>query len=202
MSMEDLMTNTEEIKKARTETEVSDLLCKRWSGRAYTGEPLTDEQVLTLIEAAHWAPSSMNEQPWKYYFALQGTAAFNEMWTLLMDGNKPWVKEAGALVLCTSRRHFERNGMPNRHYMHDAGAANMQFTIQATEMGLNVHMLGGYHHTDTVKRFGLDEHEEPVCFLAVGPRGDVKQLEEPFKSREIAERKRKPLNQIAVRKEF
>lgn len=194
--------STEEIKQAKTETNVSDILKKRWSGRAYTGEPLTEEQVLTLIEAAHWAPSSMNEQPWRYYYAIQGTEAFETMWTLLMDGNKPWVKEAGALVLCTSKRFFERNGVPNRHYMHDAGAANAQFTIQATEMGLNVHMLGGYHHAETVDAFGLDEHEEPVCFLAVGPRGEATQLEEPFRTRELTERKRKPLNEVAIKKEF
>ena len=200
--MEVLTVNTDEIKRAQTEREVTEVLRKRWSGRAYSGKALTEEDVLTLIEAAHWAPSSMNEQPWKYYYAIKGTHEFEEMWALLMDGNKPWVKDAGALVLCTARRTFERNGQPNRHYMHDAGAANAQFTIQATEMDLNVHMLGGYHHSETVERFGLGENEEPVCFLAVGARGDVNALEEPFKGRELAARKRKPLNEIAQRKVF
>lgn len=191
------LSDTEKIKYASSAYGVMEIIRKRWSGRAYSGEPLSDEDVLRLIEAAHWAPSSMNEQPWKYYYALQGSNEFKEMADLLMDGNKVWAQNAGALLLCTARKTFLKNGQTNRHYLHDTGAANAQLTLQATEMELNVHMLGGYFHKSTIDRFQLDPNEEPVCFLAVGKRMDAQSLDEPFKSRELMARTRKPIEEVA-----
>jgi nitroreductase len=189
----------ERLKYADTEHPISELMRKRWSGRSYERIPLAESEVLTLIEAAHWAPSSMNEQPWRYYYALQGTPEFDEMWALLMDGNKPWVKNAGALILATGKTNFERSGQANRHYMHDVGAANAQLTLQATEMNLNVHMLGGYFHGQTIEKFRFSENEVPICFLAVGKRASASLLDEPFKTREQTERSRKPLGEISTK---
>lgn len=188
---------TEELKVAESQHGIAELLKRRWSGRAYANRPLSEEEIHQLLEAAQWAPSSMNEQPWRYYYAIQGSREFDLMWELLMDGNKPWVQNAGALILSTGLSHFEKSGQPNRHFMHDVGAANAQLTLQATEMGLNVHMLGGYFHAKTIEVFGFSENEIPICFLALGDRAAADSLIEPFKTRELTARKRKPLSEIA-----
>lgn len=183
------------IKEATTQYAVHPLLSKRWSARAFTPQPLTHNDVFTLVEAAGWAPSSMNDQPWHYHYALRGTPGFNTMWNLLSKGNQLWADKAAVLILSVARKTFVKDGSYNRHYLHDTGMANANLLTQALSMGIYGHILGGYDHEATIKTFDLDENQEPVAFIALGYLGEADTLEEPFKTRELTPRTRRPVQE-------
>ncbi|MFN0214602.1 MAG: nitroreductase family protein [Saprospiraceae bacterium] len=186
------------IKKAVTRLPVLDLIKNRWSARAFSDQDITDEQLLTLIEAASWAPSSINEQPWRYRYGLRGTVLFGQLWDCLLIGNQPWAKNAAALVLCTSKMTFSKNDKPNRHAMHDTGMANAFLMLQATEMGIYGHIMAGYDPARLRETFNLPEDEEDVCIIALGFLGEPEQLEEPFRTREITPRSRRAVEDIIL----
>lgn len=186
------------IKIPQTQYPVNKELVNRWSPRAFRDARISEEQLMTLFEAAQWAPSSMNEQPWRYMYAHRGTPEFDAMHDCLLDGNKPWTLQASVLVLCVAEKTFERNGNANRHAFHDVGMANANLFVQATSMGIFGHILGGYNFEKTARVFNLNEAQEAVCFLALGFLGDANQLDEPFKTRELTPRSRKPLELIAT----
>lgn len=186
------------IKTAITRLPVIDVIKNRWSARAFSDKNLSDEHILTLIEAASWAPSSINEQPWRYRYALRGTETFHEMWECLMIGNQPWAKNAAALLLCTAKKNFAKNDKPNRHALHDTGMANAFLMLQATEMGIYGHIMGGYDPEKLRETFHLPEDEEDVCILALGFLGVPDQLEEPFRTREITPRSRKAVEEFII----
>lgn len=185
------------IKEAKTIYPVNELLSKRWSARAFSEQQISKEDLFTLIEAASWAPSAMNEQPWSYLYSYKGTEGFNTMWECLSAGNQPWVNNASVLLMCTASKKLHKTGEPNRHYMHDVGMANANLLTQATSMGIYCHILGGYDRTKTDQIFSISSDDEVVCFIALGYLGDGDLLDEPFKTREVTPRTRKPLDQIA-----
>jgi len=184
------------IKTAVTRLPVIDLIKNRWSARAFSDQNLTDEHMLTLIEAAAWAPSSMNEQPWRYRYALRGTVLFDQLGDSLLSGNQPWAKNAAALLLCTTKKNFAKNGSPNRHAMHDTGMANAFLMLQATQMDIYGHLMGGYDPAKLRASVNLSEDEEDVCIIALGFLGTPDQLEEPFRTREITPRSRKAIEEF------
>ncbi len=186
------------IKKATTQHAVIDLIKNRWSARAFSDQDISEEHLLTLVEAASWAPSSMNEQPWRYRSGLKGTPAFQQMWDCLSSGNQPWAKNAAAMLLCTTKKNFAQNGAPNRHTMHDTGMANALLMLQATEMGIYGHMMGGYNSEKLREIFQLEEDEIDVCIIALGFLGTPEQLEEPFRTREITPRSRKEVEEFIL----
>jgi nitroreductase len=181
------------IKTAVTRLPVLDLIKNRWSARAFSEQKITDEQILTLIEAAAWAPSAMNEQPWRYRYGLSGTLIFDHLWDCLLSGNQPWTKNAAALILCTAKKNFDRNQAPNRHALHDTGMANAFLMLQATKMDIYGHIMGGYAPDKLRETIQLSEDEEDVCIIALGFLGNPDQLEEPFRTREITPRSRKAI---------
>lgn len=185
------------IKEAKTMYPVHEIITERWSPRAFSNKGVTIEDVHTLLEAASWAPSAMNEQPWNYRFALQGTPGFDSMVKCLMPGNQPWAAHSAALVLSTGYKTYEKTGAANNYFMHDVGMANANLLTQALTMGIYGHIMGGFDHLKTRAIFNLSEKEEPVCFIALGYLGDPEHLEEPFKNRELAPRSRKSLVNFA-----
>lgn len=186
------------IKIATTRLPVIDLIKTRWSARAFADKPLTDEQVLTLIEAASWAPSSLNEQPWRYRYALRHTEAFGQLWDSLLPGNQPWAKNAAVMLLCTTKTTFARNGAPNRYALHDTGMANAFLMLQATQMDIFGHIIGGYDPLKIQEAFKLSNDEEVVCVIALGYLGVPEQLDEPFRTREITPRSRKAVEELVL----
>lgn len=185
------------VKEAKTKYPVHELISKRWSARAFSDKQITQEDLFTILEAASWASSSVNEQPWSYLYSFKGTDGFNTMWECLSAGNQPWVKNASILLMCIAKKNFQRNGELNRHYMHDTGMANANLLTQATAMGIFCHILGGYDHAKTDQMFSVSPNEEVVCFIALGYLGNGDLLEEPYKTREITPRNRKPLEEVA-----
>lgn len=192
------MISSIEIKKAKTRQNIHPLLSKRWSARSFSSKSIEQPILDSLFEAASWASSSMNEQPWEYWYVTKKDASkFTLFLNLLMDGNKPWAKNADVLVLCLAHKNFERNGQFNRHYMHDCGAANANLLLQAAEHDIYGHLIGGFHMEITQKTLSISEEREPVCFIALGYLDTPEKLEEPFLTRELTPRSRKALSTFA-----
>ena len=196
----DTRTDARALKEANTEHDVLAVIRERFSARAFSGEPLTEDELLTLFEAAAWAPSAMNEQPWRYRYTLRGEEAFDRLWNCLNTGNQPWTKNAGALVVCSVMTTLERNGQPNGSRLHDLGLANAQLLIQATSMGIFGHLMGGFDHARAQQELGTDpQREEVFCLLALGRLASPDSLDEPFRTRELTARTRRPLGAIVTR---
>lgn len=184
-------------KHAQTQYPVADFIKHRWSPRAFTAQPISDDDLRTLFEAAAWAPSAMNEQPWRFVYAHQADAeGFQRLWECLLPGNQPWARHAAALVVVLARKTMTANDAPNRHYLHDTGMATANLLLQAGTMGIHGHVMGGFDPAKAQQVLHLPAELEVATFLALGHVGTAEQLEEPFRSREQAARSRKPLSEF------
>ena len=123
---------------------VESLFVERWSPRAMSGEPLSEGEILTLFEAGRWAPSTYNEQEWRFLYARRDTPQWAPIFDLLVEGNRAWCKNAGMLVVILAHKVFAKNGKPNPVHLFDAGAAFENIALQATAMGLIVHGMQGF----------------------------------------------------------
>ncbi|WP_303312205.1 nitroreductase family protein [Hymenobacter sp. BT730] len=185
------------MKVATTTYPVHELIRKRWSPRSFASYPVAPETMGQLFEAASWAPSAMNEQPWRYIYAHHAdTEAFQKMVDCLLPGNQPWAKNAAVLVLALAKTHYD-NGTPNGAALHDLGLANGNLILEATALGLHGHFMGGFDRAKAQATFHLPENLQPAVMIALGYQGEAEQLEEPFLSREKAGRQRKPVQEIA-----
>lgn len=172
---------------------------ERFSPVIYSNEEPSAEQIEALFEAARWAPSSFNEQPWHFVYALKSDGEGRKnMESLLMDGNA-WAKEAGMLLCSFAKKRFAKNNKENRHSMHDTGAANYALTLQATSMGIITHQMGGFFVDKANETLGVPEDFEPVSMMAIGFMGDVESAPEELKERQNAERTRKDKQEFVSR---
>ncbi|MFN0049271.1 MAG: nitroreductase family protein [Cytophagales bacterium] len=191
------------IKIPKTQYPVSEIVKNRWSARSFTGEGINEATLHTLFEAASWAASSMNEQPWLFTYAhKEDEAAFEKFHSCLLSGNSPWAKNASVLILLCARTNFVTNGKPNRHAMFDCGAATTTLFLEAVQHNILGHMMGGFDMVKTKELFNLPEDLEPCIFIALGQLAAPDLLEEPFKTREITPRSRKPVSEIAFKNHF
>lgn len=196
---QDMAGDIKSLKEATTEHAVHPIIRQRFSARGFGDAPLTQGTMMTLFEAAAWAPSSMNEQPWRYRYALRGTQQFDLLWSCLSGGNQPWAKNAGALVVCSGSTVLQRNGEPNHYWLHDVGLANANLLLQAASMDIYGHLMGGFDQAKASELLGLiGSKEEIACFLALGYLGDPETLVEPFKTREHTPRVRRALDQTVI----
>ncbi|MDR4493381.1 MAG: nitroreductase family protein [Nitrospirales bacterium] len=187
------MTNTME-KPAITQFPIHDLLKTRWSPRAFSSQPIEPENIQSLFEAARWASSCFNEQPWHFLLATIDTpAAHRQMVSCLVEGNQAWAKHAPLLVLTVAKIAFAHNGKPNRHAFHDIGLAVGNLVVQATAQGLVVHQMAGILPDRIKSIYAVPEGFEPLTGLAIGYSGDPNSLPEPLRTRELAPRERNPL---------
>ena len=182
-----------------TEHNVLEAISKRWSPYRYDARSIEPELLARCFEAARWAASSFNEQPWRWLVALRDDeAGFEKMLGCLMEPNRGWAANAGALVLTAYRPSFTRNENPNRVALHDLGQAAALFSIQAAALGLQVHQMAGIHLSQIRAEYQIPAEFEPATAIAIG----YPQTEEPgdeqqqaLAAREIGARKRKPLNE-------
>ncbi|WP_276497457.1 nitroreductase family protein [Pontibacter litorisediminis] len=177
------------------------LIESRWSPRAFSAERVSEEQLEALFEAARWAPSAMNEQPWRFVYAAKEEEAFERLGSLLVEGNS-WAKKAAALFVSIAKTSYDYNGNSNRHAWHDLGLATGNLLLQATGLGLHVHLMGGFDAAKAKQELGIPDGYEAVAMGAVGYAGDPESLPETLKARELAPRKRKPLHEIAFKGEW
>ncbi|MCW9066473.1 MAG: nitroreductase family protein [Ignavibacteriaceae bacterium] len=189
-----------EEKIASTEFPVIDLIKNRWSPRAFSSDPVEEEKIMSLLEAARWAPSCFNEQPWNFIiFKKENRVEFNKIIDVLSPRNKQWAKDAPLILLSVAQANFERNGKANRHALHDVGAAVTNLTLQATSMGLYVHQMAGFDSEKAKQLFNIPKGYEPVSAIAIGYYGSPFDLPEEFKKAESAHRSRKPISDFAFK---
>jgi nitroreductase len=182
---------------SRTSTlPIDPLFLRRWSPRAMSGAPLTRDELLPLLEAARWAPSGGNGQPWRFAFALGGTSHFDRYLAALVPGNREWCLRAGALLLL-SARVVRDDGRAAPSAPFDAGAAWMGLALQGTLSGLVVHAMGGFDREAARAAAALPAGLEPQVMIAVGHPGRVEDLPEKLREREVPS-DRLPLEALVV----
>jgi nitroreductase len=173
---------------------IHDLLRRRWSPRAFSERSVERALLARLLEAARWAPSSYNEQPWAFIVGTKEQPdEFARVLRCLVTGNQTWARSAPVLMLTVAHLTFTRNGTPNRHAFHDVGAAMAQLTVQATAEGLFVHQMAGILPDEARRTFAIPDGWEAVAGVALGYLGDPATLSEELRKREAAPRERKPL---------
>ncbi len=164
------------------------------------GEPLSKDLLLRLFEAARWAPSSSNGQPWRFVYGIQGTEDFTRLFDLLVDANQAWCKRAGALVMVVAKATFD-NGNPNRTHAFDTGAAWMSLSLQATQLGLVSHGMAGFDYERAKEAAQVPADHAVQCMIALGHPGAVAELPEKYQAREVPS-DRKPLEQLVFEGRF
>lgn len=180
---------------------INNLILNRWSSRAMSGEELSDDELMPLFEAARWAPSSYNNQPWTFVYAKQHTKHWQAFFDLLVEFNQAWCKQAAVLIAVVSKATFDHNGKPCRTHSFDAGAAWENLAIEGTSRGLVVHAMEGfdYEKARTVLNIPADYHVE--CMIAIGKPGPKEMLPGELQKRELPS-DRKPLKEIAIEGAF
>lgn len=186
-------------KLAPTDFPINDLIRRRWSPRAFSDKPVEPEVLRSLFEAARWAPSSNNEQPWVYIVGTKDDPeSFAKMVSVLVEFNAGWAKHAPVLILAVSRLAFHNNGTPNRNAYYDTGAASALLTVEATTRGLFVHQMAGFDPEKSRQVFGIPPGYEAIAAMALGYPGDPQSLSEKLRDREVAPRTRKPLSEFVM----
>lgn len=184
------------------ESDVHDLIKSRRSRRAFSDRAIEPEKIKSLFEAARWAPSSSNEQPWVYVYATKGQELWEKIFESLNAGNKIWAKDAPLLIVSFCKKHFSRNGFPNGAAKYDVGAANAFLSLQATHLGLNAHQIGGFDHQLLRQNLNVPDTFDEGVIIAIGYRGDVNQLPEHLQEREMSPRMRNIQKEFVMNKSF
>jgi nitroreductase len=185
------------------ESDVLDVIKERRSRRAFLNKPVEQEKVKSLFEAARWAPSSVNEQPWLYIYATKEQPdLWSRIFEALNESNKVWVKDAPLLIASMARKFHTRNNQPNTSAKYDLGAANALLGIQATALDLNVHQMGGYNPELLKKNLNVPNDYELGVVMAVGYLGKPEQLADHLREREIAPRWRYIQNEFVKNSTF
>jgi nitroreductase len=171
---------------------VDEIFLDRWSPRAMSGEEIAEAELRTLFEAARWAPSSYNNQPWRIMYARRGTAHWQTFFDLLVPGNQAWAKDAAALILFASKETFDFNGKPYPTHSFDTGAAWENLALQGASKGFVVHGMQGFDYEKARAALGIPEGFRVEAMAAVGRPGHPSQLPEQLREREKPS-DRKPL---------
>ena len=187
--------------KRKAEYEVDELFLDRWSPRAMSGEPVTEEELLTLFEAARWAPSSFNNQPWRILYARRDTEHWPVFLGLLVEGNRVWAKDAAALLLFVSKETFDHNSKPYPTHSFDTGAAWENLALQATLSGLVTHGMQGFDYERARAELNIPEGFRVEAMVVVGRPGDPASLPEKLREKEMPSG-RKPLSEITCEGTF
>jgi len=186
-------------KPAATDAPVHELIKNRWSPRAFAEKPVERPVLRSLFEAARWAPSSNNEQPWAYLVATKEDAEnFAKMLGVLVEFNANWAKDAPVLALSVAHLKTNRDGKPNRVAVHDVGSATAQLTFEANTRGLLVHQMAGFDAQKARQAFAIPPDWEPVAAIAIGYPGNPESLPDKLRERELAPRTRKPVSEFVM----
>jgi nitroreductase len=184
---------------ARSDHPIHSLIQNRWSPRAFSGKPISHETLCSLFEAARWAPSSSNEQPWAFIVATkEQPEEYEKILSTLVEINQSWAKHAPLIGIAVSEMAFARNQRPNRNAFYDTGAAMSQLSTEATARELFVHQMGGFDPLKAIEVLQIPKGWEPIAAFVVGYAGDPNSLPEALRERELAPRSRKPLSEIVM----
>lgn len=176
---------------------IESLFLRRWSPRAMSGEPVSHEELMRLFEAARWAPSTYNEQEWRFLYATAGSQHWDAFFDLLLPGNQEWCGRAGALIVGLSYRHFSRNGKPNPVHTLDTGLAVENLLLQGAALGLVCHGMAGFDRDKARAALAVPDGVDVEVMIAVGRPGDPQDLPEQLRDMDLAPSGRKPVSEIA-----
>jgi nitroreductase len=175
---------------------VEDLIRQRWSPRAYADKEVPAAELKKLFEAARWAASSSNEQPWRFLVGRRGDETYQKIFNALVEGNQSWARSAPVLVLSVAKKTFTQKGSPNRHGLHDTGAATANLALQATAIGLHTHSMAGFDQEQARASFAIPSDYDIGAVTAIGYFGDPTGLPEHLQKMEVSPRQRKPLEEF------
>lgn len=191
--------------KNPVEHDIQPMFRQRWSPYAYDAERnVSREDLQSLFEAARWAMSSFNAQPWRYIVGIRGRGqeTWDRVFETLVEGNRGWAVNVPVLALGLVETHFEHNGKPNRHAAHDLGAASASLAYEAAARGLAVHQMGGFSAERARELFDLPDSIEPRTAIAIGYPAAPGDADEALEQRDNTPRERKPLEEIVIRGGF
>lgn len=181
--------------------EIEKIFTDRWSPRAMSGEPVAEPDLMRLFEAARWAPSSYNEQPWRFLYATMGSPEWMDFFGLLTEPNQAWCKNAGVLMLIVSKKTFSQNNKPNPVHVFDAGSAWQNLALQGCQVGLVVHGMAGFDQDKARKVLGVPDDFTVCAMVAVGRPGEAENLPESLADMETPNQ-RKPIKEWAFEGRF
>ncbi len=184
---------------ASTQVAINQTIANRWSGRAFdAAKPVSKEQILSLCEAARWAPSCFGDEPWRFlvWDKNSNADAWQKAFDCLAPSNQTWVKNAPVLLLVCADTLFGHNQTPNRWAQYDTGAAGENLCLQAADLGLMAHQMGGFNVDAAREAFAIPAQFTLMAMVAVGYAGDANLLPDELKARELAPRKRKPIGDL------
>ena len=184
---------------APTEYPVNELIRDRWSPRAFADKPIAPADLRSLFEAARWAPSSSNEQPWAFIVATRHDKEdFTKALQPLVEFNVGWAKHAAVLGFAVAELAFAKNQAANRNAQYDTGAAMALLSVEATSRGLFVHQMAGFDPDTAREVFEIPAGWDAIAAFAIGYPGDPASLPQPYRDRETAPRARKPIREFVM----
>ena len=194
MKVEEIIENP---KPAKTNKPIHKLLVHRWSPRLFSDRKVARKDLETILEAARWAASSMNAQPWRFVYAYEGSEAYKKISGCLSEFNRKWVHHAPVLMVTAFKEQFD-SGKENFHALHDLGLAVGNMSLQATSMGIALHSMAGLDWKKAQDIFDVPEGYHVATGIAIGYYDDdISELPEDLEEMEKKERKRKPRSAIA-----
>ena len=176
-------------------------ILNRWSPRSMTGESISYQTLLSIFEAGRWAPSSYNNQPWRFIFAMRKTLQWKKLFDLLVEFNQSWAKNASVLCVVISKKTFEFNNKNSRTHHFDTGAAWENIAIEATSKGYVAHAMEGFDYEKTKHTLKIPSDYEVLCMFAIGVQGEKTNLPDSLQEQEFPS-ERKPLSEILMEGEF
>jgi nitroreductase len=192
-----------EVKQSKPDHPIHELLAARWSPYAFADKPVSDADLRSLFEAARWAASSYNEQPWRYIVATKANGEeFTRLHSCLVEGNQPWTKNAPVLAIGCTSMNFTHNGKPNAAAQHDLGLASAGLTLEATARGLFVHQMIGILPDRAREVYKIPDGILPLTGIAIGYVTSPDILPEGYKQRDLAPRTRRPLAEFVFGGQF
>lgn len=174
---------------------INQIFLNRWSPRAMSGEEIAKDELMRLFEAARWAPSSYNNQPWRFLYAMRNTGHWQTFFDLLVEANQMWAKNAAALIVVISKKTFDYNGKPSITHTFDAGAAWQNIALQGSIMGLVVHGMQGFNYDRAKETLNISDEFQVEAMVTVGKPGGKEDLPANLQERELPSN-RKPLSDI------
>lgn len=185
----------------KPEYEIDKIFLDRWSPRAMNGESLSDNELMSLFEAAKWAPSSNNEQPWRFIYAKKNSEHWQSFFDVLIEFNQLWCKNADVLCYLVTKKTFTKDGKENRNHMSDAGAAWENLSLQASLNNIVVHGMAGYDVKKARAILKISEDYEIVHMIAIGKPGYLESIPERMQKSEVPNN-RKPLKELVFEGKF
>ncbi len=180
---------------------ILDVLKNRWSPRAMAGDEISDDELMSLFEAARWAPSSFNNQPWRFIYAKRNTPEWNDIFSLMVEFNQGWTKNAAVLLVMISKNTFDHNGKPCHTHSFDTGSAWMSLALEGTSRGLVVHGMEGFDYDKARKVLGVPDDYTIEAMAAIGKRAPKETLPPELQKRE-GPSPRRPLEEIIMKGRF